>query len=81
MSIAEANTRRTKINEENVSAVLQYMGRMEQRLEDLHTGFSRVAASFFVAQDNIAKSFPLKTVSEVLEWPSKDPDLLKFRTR
>ncbi len=81
VSIVENNTRRTKVNEENVNSVLAYMGRIEERLNDLHEGFHRVAATFLLAQDDIAANFPLKTVEEVLAWSSKDTNLLMFRTR
>ncbi len=81
INVVEANTRAAKTSETNVRAVLGYMGRMEERLNDLHEGFGRVASSFLVAQDNIAIAFPLTTLEDVLSYPETDPDLIKFRAR
>ncbi len=81
IAVVEANTRTARTNEKNVNAVLNYMGRLEEHLTDLQQGFSRVAASFLLADDEIAKMFPLTSRQEVLGWSARDPQLLKFRAR
>ena len=78
----ENNTKRTKANGVNISALQGYMERVETQIQNLHDNFHKVSASLCItSNEELSACFPLKTVEEVLDWPNKDPNLTKFTTR